>query len=192
MTLKVANIAGPLRAPAVFDGADIEVQDSECRTTAEVIDALKDADGALIGIWPLTDRQVLEACLKLKVVSRSGVGVDSVDIDAATELGICVCNTPGINTAEVADHAMALLLAITRRIPESAAAVKDGAWSDRSLAAPSGSSVSATSAGRSRRVCAPSDRSAFLPTIHTWRRHRPTCTACSSSSSTSCSKPLTS
>lgn len=130
MALKVVNLARPFNDVALFRSAGIEFNETTAPTTEAVIDALRDADGAMIGIWPLTDRQVLEACPKLKVVSRSGVGVDSIDLGAATELGICACNTPGINTTEVADHAMALLLSITRQIPEQRTAVKAGAWSE--------------------------------------------------------------
>ena len=81
-----------------------------------MIELLKDADGAQVGTMPLTSRKVLEACPKLKVVSRMGVGVDSIDLDVATELGVLACNVPGVNTAEVADHAAAMLLALTRRM----------------------------------------------------------------------------
>jgi D-3-phosphoglycerate dehydrogenase len=83
-----------------------------------MIAAAQDADVILVGTVPHTTRKVLEALPKLKMVGRSGVGVDSVDLEAATELGIAVTNTPGINTSEVADHAMALLLSITRQVPE--------------------------------------------------------------------------
>ena len=71
---------------------------------------------------------MLEACPKLKVVSRAGVGVDSIDLEAATRLGILACNTPGVNSSEVADHAMAQLLALTRLIREFDSAVKAGKW----------------------------------------------------------------
>ena len=130
MALKVASIGRPNAQVGIFEDAGIDVVEAEPSTTEEVIDILEDVDGALIGIWPLTDRQVLEASPKLKVVSRSGVGVDSIDLDAATELGICACNTPGINTSEVADHAMALLLSLTRLIPDQRAAVKAGGWAE--------------------------------------------------------------
>ena len=130
MALKVVNIARPLQDSSAFERAGLEYVERTATTTEEVIEALRDADGALIGIIPDTDRQVLEVCSMLKVVSRSGVGVDSVDIDAATELGVCVCNTPGTNTSEVADHAMALLLSLNRLVGENDAAVKAGAWSD--------------------------------------------------------------
>ena len=113
----------------LFKEAGFEVLEGATRSTEEMIDLLKDADGALVNTLPLTNREVMEACPKLKVVSRMGVGVDSIDLDAATELGILACNVPGVNTTEVADHAMAMLLALTRRIHDSVAATRDGAWS---------------------------------------------------------------
>lgn len=124
------------RAPSeitlnVIREAGIDVAYVPSTTENEVIAAARDADVLMVGTVPHTTRKVLEALPNLKMVGRSGVGVDSVDLEAATELGICVTNTPGINTSEVADHAMALLLSITRKIPEQNAALKSGAWSDR-------------------------------------------------------------
>jgi len=116
---------------SVIRDAGIEVEYIPARTENEVITAAKDADVLLVGTVPHTTRKVLEALPNLKMVGRHGVGVDSIDLEAATELGICATNTPGINTSEVADHAMAMLLSITRLIPEQNAALKDGAWSDR-------------------------------------------------------------
>ncbi len=106
---------------------DIEPHGS-IKDTGAYIEALKDADGALISINPLTTREVMQACPKLKAVSRLGVGVDSIDTQAATELGVMVCNVPGENTVEVAEHAIALLLAIVRQLPQSIEAVRAGAW----------------------------------------------------------------
>ncbi|GAG20790.1 unnamed protein product, partial [marine sediment metagenome] len=114
----------------VLNGAGLDVVRRPCETEDSVIEAARDADGLLVHLLPLTPRRVLEALPKLKVVSRHGVGVDSIDLDAATELGICVCNTPGMNTTEVADHAMALLLSVTRGIPALNDALKKGWWSE--------------------------------------------------------------
>ena len=115
----------------IESAGDIEVEIFDQFTESEpYIEALRDADGALVATWPLTGRDVLETCSKLKVVSRMGVGVDSIDLDAATELGVLACNVPGVNTVEVADHAMAMVLSILRRIPETVAASRDGKWSD--------------------------------------------------------------
>ncbi len=132
MPLKVVNAGRALADPGMFEDAGFELiqQQVGARTPKEeYIDLLRDADGAMIGVLPLTDAEVLEACPKLKVVSRAGVGVDSIDLPAATRLGVLACNTPGVNTTEVADHAMALLLATTRMVREFDSAVKAGRWS---------------------------------------------------------------
>ena len=118
------------RQGALYEAAGMTVVEGTCRSEDDLIDLLRDADGAQVGIMPLTSRRVLEACPKLKVVSRFGVGVDSIDIEAATELGVMVCNVPGSNTTEVADHAMALLLSLTRRLYDAVTATRAGAWAD--------------------------------------------------------------
>lgn len=128
--MKVALQASPYNKVNLFEAAGFEVVDGVCRNEDELIALLKDADGAQVGTQPLTSRRVLEACPRLKVVSRMGVGVDSIDLDAATELGILVCNVPGANTAEVADHAMALLLTLTRRLQDAIPTTREGAWSN--------------------------------------------------------------
>ena len=132
--MKVALVAhgdNPPYLKELFNGEGFDLIEKECTNEKEYIDLLKEADGALIYLHPLTTRKVMEQCDNLKVISRGGVGVDSVDLDAATELGICICNTPGINTTEVADHAMALLLSLTRKIREQDSLVKKGHWADR-------------------------------------------------------------
>ena len=132
--MKVALVAHGDNASEVKDlfyREGFELIEKECTNEKEYIELLKDVDGALIYIHPPTTRKVMEETKHLKVISRGGVGVDSVDLDAATELGICVCNTPGVNTTEVADHAMALLLSITRKITEQNELVKKGYWTDK-------------------------------------------------------------
>ena len=114
----------------LYEAAGADVVEGACRSEEEMIALLRDADGAQVGIMPLTSRRVLEACPKLKVVSRFGVGVDSIDIEAATELGVMVCNVPGSNTTEVADHAMSLLLSLTRRLYDAIRSTREGAWAD--------------------------------------------------------------
>ena len=119
---------GPQRD--LYDKAGIEVVEGGCRTEDEMIELIADAEGAQVGILPLTSRYVMENCPNLKVVSRFGVGVDSIDLDAATELGVIVCNVPGSNTTEVADHAVSLLLSLTRRLYDAITATRQGAWAD--------------------------------------------------------------
>ena len=114
----------------LYEAAGMELVEGPCRSEDEMIQLLGDADGAQVGIMPLTSRRVMESCTRLKVVSRFGVGVDSIDIDAATELGVLVCNVPGSNTTEVADHAMSLLLSLTRRLYDAIQSTRQGAWAD--------------------------------------------------------------
>jgi phosphoglycerate dehydrogenase-like enzyme len=97
------------------------------RSTADLLAIARDADGAIVSTDPF-DASVLEACPRLKVIARVGVGVDSIDLTTATELGIAVTTTPGANEAAVADHAVALMLAVVRRVAEHDAAVRRGEW----------------------------------------------------------------
>jgi len=120
----------PYNRVDLFEQAGMEVVVKPVRSVEDYVDLMKDADGALVNTLPLTTREVMEACPKLKVLSRMGVGVDSIDLDAATDLGILACNVPGVNTTEVADHAMAMLLALTRCIPDAVNASRRGAWAD--------------------------------------------------------------
>ena len=130
MPLKIALMPSRYNRADLFEAAGFETYEAPARSSEELIDVLQDADAALVSTRPLTTRAVLEACPKLKVISRMGVGVDSIDSPGATEPGICVCNVPGVNTAEVADHAVALLLAITRQLSETIRATREGEWSD--------------------------------------------------------------
>ena len=120
----------PYNRVDLFEQAGFEVVERPVRSIEDMVDLLHDADGALVNTLPLTSREVLDACPKLKVVSRMGVGVDSIDLEAATELGVLACNVPGVNTTEVADHAMAMLLALTRVIPDAVNASRRGAWAN--------------------------------------------------------------
>ncbi len=73
---------------------------------------------------------LMDACPRLKVVSRWGIGIDSVDLEAATQAGVVATNTPGTTTEAVADYAFALLLAVARRIPEGDATMRAGGWGE--------------------------------------------------------------
>lgn len=112
----------------LFTEAGLEVIEGPVRSAEDMVELMRDADGALVNTLPLTSREVMEACPKLKVLSRMGVGVDSIDLDAATEMGILACNVPGVNTVEVADHAMAMLLSLTRRMHDAVLSCRNGGW----------------------------------------------------------------
>ena len=98
-----------------------------CRTEDEVVAQCADAVGLLVQYAPMT-RGVLSRLPKLRWIVRYGVGVDSIDLAAAAEKGIIVSNVPDYGTDEVSDHALALLLALTRRIVAANRSVRDGVW----------------------------------------------------------------
>ena len=77
--------------------------------------------------------RVIEAAKQLKAVGRAGVGVDNVDVDAATRRGVIVMNTPGGNTVSTAEHAFSLLVSIARNIPQADASMKAGKWDRKSF-----------------------------------------------------------
>ncbi|MCX6380937.1 MAG: phosphoglycerate dehydrogenase [Armatimonadetes bacterium] len=85
---------------------------------------------AIIGSSDPYNAHVFASCRQLKVVSRCGVGIDSVDVGAATKAGIIVTNTPGAMTDSVGDYTFALLLGITRRIHEGDALMRSGGWGE--------------------------------------------------------------
>src|SRR5262249_38103322 len=97
---------------------------------AEVIERTHDADGLIVSASPIT-REVMSALKNLKVVIRTGVGYDVIDVPAATELGVVVVNIPDLWIREVANHALALLLAWNRKLITLNNEVKSGVWQSR-------------------------------------------------------------
>ena len=95
---------------------------------AEMISLIGDVDAALVGNDAVTER-VIAAAPRLKVVSKHGVGVDNVDVSAATRAGVIVTNTPGANQVAVAEMAVALIMALTRKLAYHDSVVKSGGWS---------------------------------------------------------------
>ncbi|HEV2126986.1 MAG TPA: C-terminal binding protein, partial [Thermomicrobiales bacterium] len=107
---------------------DIDLQGAPARSEDELIRIGQDADVLLVSTREEVTRHVLENIPNVKVISRYGVGLDNVDLDAAADVGIVVTHYPGYCTSEVADHAMALLLAVNRRIVEQDRDLHEGAW----------------------------------------------------------------
>jgi D-3-phosphoglycerate dehydrogenase len=89
---------------------------------------LADCDALLVRSVVQVDGAVLERAPKLRVVGRAGVGVDNVDLEAATAAGVLVMNTPGGNAISVAEHTLALMLAMARHIPQASASTRSGKW----------------------------------------------------------------
>jgi D-3-phosphoglycerate dehydrogenase len=99
-------------------------------TEGEMIAGTRDADALVVSSWPVT-RSVMSALEGLKVVVRTGVGYDVVDVPAATELGVIVVNIPDLWIREVANHALALLLAWNRGVVTMDRQVHAGVWGGR-------------------------------------------------------------
>ena len=102
----------------------------KCRTEDEVIAQCAQAEGLIIMYAPMT-RRVMQQLPRCKVIARYGVGVDTIDLQAAAELGIIVSNVPDYGTQEVSDHALAMMLCMTRKIAYATSLVKQGKWDFR-------------------------------------------------------------
>ena len=105
----------------------VDLNGKPMRTEDEVISACRDADALIIGFAPVTAR-VLDALPGLKCVVRDGIGCDTIDMAAAAARGVPVANVPDYCVGEVADHAMALLLALERKVLVFDASVRRGEW----------------------------------------------------------------
>lgn len=101
-------------------------------TKEELLEKIKDYDGLVVRSETKVTAEVLDAATNLKIVGRAGTGVDNVDCEKATSLGVIVMNTPGGNTLSAAEHTCALIASMARNIPQACATLKNGAW-DRKL-----------------------------------------------------------
>lgn len=106
---------------------DIELIEAQCKSVDEVIEVCKDADGIINQYAPL-NALVLSQLKNCKVISRYGVGVDTIHLPTAHEKGIIVTNVPDYGIEEVSNHTVALLLAWSRKIVQLNEAVKKGIW----------------------------------------------------------------
>lgn len=94
----------------------------------ELVERIKGYDALVIRSGTKVTADVINAADRLKVIARAGVGVDNVDVDAATKKGIIVVNAPGGNTISAAEHTIAMMLALARNIPQAHASVRRGEW----------------------------------------------------------------
>ena len=112
---------------AVLDGHDVELRRLQCRTPEEVAAQAGDADVLINQYVPIT-AEVLEALPRCRLVVRYGVGVDNVDVEAAARRGVWVANVPDYGRDEVADHTLALALAVLRGVVVLDRSVHQGSW----------------------------------------------------------------
>jgi D-3-phosphoglycerate dehydrogenase len=98
----------------------------------EMKGVVKDVDAIVVGDDPVT-REVMKNANRLRVIAKHGVGLDKIDLSSATEKGIYVTFTPGAVSDSVADHTLALMLALARRIPQAHVSTKSGNWESRNF-----------------------------------------------------------
>ena len=129
MTKPVVLIAEEL-SPATIEalGPDFEVRRCDGTDRAALLAAVADVDALLVRSATTVDAEVLAAARRLKVVARAGVGLDNVDVKAATQAGVMVVNAPQSNIVSAAELAVGLLLAAARHIAPANAALKQGEW----------------------------------------------------------------
>ncbi|AST57922.1 2-hydroxyacid dehydrogenase [Thermoanaerobacterium thermosaccharolyticum] len=96
----------------------------------------KDVDAIILRTTSKVTKEVIENAPKLRIISRTGAGVDNVDVNAATERGILVCNLPAVNSLSVSEHAIAMILHLAKQLSVMDKAVRSGNWKVRSLNLP--------------------------------------------------------
>src|SRR3954469_19409392 len=108
--------------------ADFELRTVDGADRAQLLPALQGVDGVIVRGPPHIDAEALAAADRLKVVARAGVCLDNVDVPAATARGVLVVNAPTSNIVSAAEHAIALLLSVARRVPQATSSLKSGEW----------------------------------------------------------------
>ena len=109
-------------------GVEVDFQPKLGKDKEKLAEIIGNYDGLAIRSATKVTAKVLEAATNLKVVGRAGIGVDNVDIPAATARGVCVMNTPFGNSITTAEHAIALMFALARQLPEADASTQAGKW----------------------------------------------------------------
>ncbi len=118
---------------AKASGADISWQSTGQLKREETLAAIPNADALIIRSATKVDAEMIDAAAKLRLIARAGVGVDNVDLPAATARKIVVMNTPDGNTISTAEHTFGLMLALARHIPQAHASLASGKWDRKSF-----------------------------------------------------------
>src|ERR1700689_5879647 len=112
----------------IFKRRGIEVDFRPGLSPADLRAVIAPYDGLAVRSATKVTRELLDAATNLKVVGRAGIGVDNVDVRSATARGVVVMNTPHGNTITTAEHAIAMMFALARQIPEATTSTKAGKW----------------------------------------------------------------
>jgi D-3-phosphoglycerate dehydrogenase len=116
------------RGQAVLHERGIDVVSCVGQSREELFQALRDADGLIVRSETRVDRDLLDHAPRIRVVGRAGVGVDAIDVEAATQAGIVVVNTPAANTIAATEQTFALMLAFMRHVSQATASIRAQRW----------------------------------------------------------------
>ena len=126
MRILVADKLSEAGVAALSEHHDVDVRTGLSKD--ELLEAIVDYDGVVVRSATTIDADVIAAGRSLKVIARAGVGLDNVDVDAATRHGVIVCNAPQSNIISAAEHTVALICALARNIPQAHRALVAGSW----------------------------------------------------------------
>ncbi|HEX7057596.1 MAG TPA: phosphoglycerate dehydrogenase [Bacilli bacterium] len=115
------------------DAPDVTVEKKTGLSEEQLIEIIGDYDALLVRSQTKVTAKIMDAAAKLKVIGRAGVGVDNIDLQAATEKGIIVINAPDGNTVSTCEHAFAMLMAVSRHIPQAYRKTCEGVWDRKSF-----------------------------------------------------------
>jgi len=124
----VSDALAPQGIEVLTSARGIEVLDKPGTSPEELLELIGDVEGLVIRSGTKVTADVIARAEKLKVIGRAGIGVDNVDVAAATARGIVVVNTPEGNNITTAEHAIALMVSLARHIPQATASMKAGKW----------------------------------------------------------------
>ncbi len=133
MKVLVSDNLGQIGIEMFQKEKNIDVDVNTGLTPDELKAIIPEYDALVIRSATKVTEELLEAAVNLKVVGRAGIGLDNVDIPAATKRGVVVMNTPGGNVITTAEHAIAMILSLTRNIPAGTASLKQGLWNKKKL-----------------------------------------------------------
>jgi len=133
MKVLVSDALGEIGVKMFQEAKGIEVDVNVGLAPDELKKIIGDYDGLVIRSATKVTEEILDAGKNLKVVGRAGIGLDNVDIPAATKRGVVVMNTPGGNVITTAEHAIAMMLSMTRNIPQGTSSLKNGKWDKKKL-----------------------------------------------------------
>ena len=124
----VADKLSPSGMQILEAAKDVHVEQTGAMPPKELAAKIPDYHGLIVRSGSTVTAEVIEAATNLKVIGRAGIGVDNIDVPAATKKGIVVMNTPGGNNVTTAEHAISMTLALARSIPQATASMKAGKW----------------------------------------------------------------